>query len=180
MAGIEFPDPVRGKIAIEHLARSELERGGAIDDGAREARDSLGIGQQERLVESAPRMRTQPAVHPVPVRLVADTINCPSDRLIWPEHQLDAVDSSRFIANRPDCRRGPRQGFAVVEDCSIEEHELFDPPGRAVSRPGDDNAAVAVTNQDHVVQVFTEQHGGDIGDMGIEACIGRQQMRPVA
>ena len=54
------------------------------------------------------------------------------------------------------------------------------PISRAVADAGDHHSAVAVPDEDHVVQVFEVQHGDDVADVQVEVDVGAQQVRPLA
>ena len=52
--------------------------------------------------------------------------------------------------------------------------------GRAIGRPGDDHAAVAVPDQDDVAQIFVMQEGNNVVDMAVEVDTGSEQVRSLA
>ena len=73
----------------------------------------------------------------------------------------------------------------VVDALPVRRHEGVEidqrpeAPGRAVGGAGHDHAAIAVAAQHDVVQFFPFEQVGDIQDMGVQAGLGRQQMRTV-
>ena len=58
--------------------------------------------------------------------------------------------------------------------------ELPDPIGGAVSDAGDDHAAVAVADENHVTQVFEVQQVHDVADVHVEVDRGADEVSPVA
>ena len=55
---------------------------------------------------------------------------------------------------------------------------MADPVGGPIGHPGDDHAAVAVPDEDHVAQILVVQHGDDVVDVQVEVDVGAQQVRP--
>ena len=58
--------------------------------------------------------------------------------------------------------------LAVHRVGGVEVDDLADPVGGAVGDTGDHHAAVAVADEDHVVQVLVEQQVHDVVDVGVE------------
>lgn len=57
---------------------------------------------------------------------------------------------------------------------------MADTAGGTVGSPGDDHAAMTVTDQDRVVQVLVLQHGNDVVDVTVEIDVGSEQVGPLA
>ena len=51
-----------------------------------------------------------------------------------------------------------------------------DAVGGAVGDAGDDHAAVAVADEDHVAQVLVVEHSDDVGDVGVEIDVGGEEV----
>ncbi len=68
------------------------------------------------------------------------------------------------------------EGFAIVGETGIDVDKLLDAIGDAVGDAGDDHAAVAVSDEDDVVEVFVEDFVDDILDVGGEVDVGGGEM----
>ena len=71
------------------------------------------------------------------------------------------------------------QGLTVPRVGRVQIDQTPDPLGGPVGDAGDHHPAVAVSDKDHVVEVFVVQHRGDVGDVQIEINPGPQQVRPL-
>ena len=86
------------------------------------------------------------------------------------EAELDAVDdSARLTRGEYQAGRcGVDERLPVFRCRGIEKDEVANSIGRPIGGAGDHHAAVTVSHENHVVQVFEVQKLHDVGDVKFE------------
>ena len=87
----------------------------------------------------------------------------------------------RGDALRRDLRRQPvEQRLTVLHDPRIEIDEVPDARRLRVGDAGDHRSAIAVADENDIVEILEPQHVRDVPAVQVDVDIGRQQMRPLA
>ncbi|KAK0347484.1 hypothetical protein LTR94_002338 [Friedmanniomyces endolithicus] len=98
-----------------------------------------------------------------------------------PHHQFDPVDGAAHGTGRLHLRGGHYfQRFPVPGMGGVQIDQLADALGRAIGDTGDHHPAIAVPDQDDILQPLERHQRHDVLDMRVEVDVGVQQMGALA
>jgi hypothetical protein len=130
------------------------------------------VPQDQLLGEAGPRLGGQPLIGPLRQFGIVDAEEPCVERLGLHD-QFHAIFDVKSRAQRIDAVESVLvQRFAIEGICGVEIDAVAHAVRRAVRHARDHHPAVAVPDQDRVVQVFIEQQRRHIVDMGIEIDAG--------